>query len=139
MLPLLIPTDYVLDNELAWSLKELDLQSPGSRGWRRYRIVTVWREPYLCEFRTDLGPRSRFKLDQFNIVAGVWTNNRPECLYNVAEVLDMADRMHVGYMAETERPEPSNLIERFHDQQELKGLVRRRLSSFGWGGSKQRN
>ena len=73
-------------NEKAWSLQEAHLQSPGSRGFHRYRIILVNRDGKLAEFREDMGLAKNFKgIRQFN-VPSLWE-------HSVAELLDIADTL----------------------------------------------
>ena len=62
-------TTYILGNEKALGLYEMNLQSPGSRGFRRYQIVHVIRNNMPAEFRIDLGKAKKFKANQFRIPA----------------------------------------------------------------------
>ena len=82
---MLIPaTLYVLPNEKAYSLQEVHLQSPGSKGFRRYRILIVNRDGNLAEYREDMGLALNFKgIRQFNVPS--------EWEHSVAELLDIAD------------------------------------------------
>lgn len=62
-------TTYLLGNEKALGLYEMNLQSPGSRGFHRYQIVHVVRDGKPTEFREDLGKAKKFKANQFRIPA----------------------------------------------------------------------
>ena len=81
----LIPaTLSVNGNEKAYSMQEVHLQSPGSRGFHRYRIFIVKRDGKLAEFREDMGKASQFKgIKQFNVPA-IWE-------HTIDELLDIAD------------------------------------------------
>ncbi len=73
-------------NEKAYSLQEAHLQSPGSRGFHRYRIIMVNRGGVLAEYREDLGLAKNFKgIRQFNIPS-LWE-------HSVAELLSIADTL----------------------------------------------
>ena len=52
---------FVLPDEKAWSYLEMDEQSPGSHGFRRYQIITVKRGDQLAEYREDMGNSDNFK------------------------------------------------------------------------------
>ncbi len=57
-------------NEKAYSMQEVNLQSPGSHGFHRYRIFIVNRDGRLAEFREDMGLAKNFKgIRQFNVPA----------------------------------------------------------------------
>lgn len=54
-------TTTVYGNEKAYTYMEVHLQSPGSRGRRRYRIIVVNRDGRLAEYREDMGSAKKFK------------------------------------------------------------------------------
>ena len=85
---LVVSTAYISGDEKANSLQEIHLQSPGSRGFHRYRLIIVNRDGKLAEFREDMGLASSFKgIRQFNIPSfGTWE-------HSVAELLDIADTL----------------------------------------------
>jgi len=78
-------TDYVLDNELALGLFEMNLQSPYSKGFHRYQIIHVIRNDKPAEFRRDMGTAKKNKVDQFRIPSFM--------VHTVRELMDMADDM----------------------------------------------
>lgn len=79
-------TISVNHNEKAYSLQEVHLQSPGSRGFHRYRIIVVNRDGRLAEFREDMGEAKNFKgVKQFNVPA-LWEHTVGELL-GIADVL----------------------------------------------------
>ena len=84
---MLIPaTLSIWGNEKAYSLQEVHLQSAGSRGFHRYRIILVNRGGNLAEYREDMGLASKFKgVKQFN-VPSLWEHSVAELL-NIADVL----------------------------------------------------
>ena len=53
--------DKVFGNEKAIYLSEVHLQSPDSKGFRRYQIIHVPRNGVICEWRKDLGPVENFQ------------------------------------------------------------------------------
>jgi len=59
--PLILVTNAITGNEKAWTYLEVNLQSPGSRGRRRYKIIVVNRDGRLAEYREDMGSTRKFK------------------------------------------------------------------------------
>ena len=53
--------DKIFGDEKAVALYEMHLQSPGSRGFRRYQIIHVIRGDVVCEWRKDMGPAKNFR------------------------------------------------------------------------------
>ena len=86
MSKLVLATTYLLGDEKAYSLQEVHLQSPGSRGFHRYRIIVVNRNGNLAEWREDMGLASKYKgIRQFN-VPSLWEHSVQELL-EIANVL----------------------------------------------------
>lgn len=90
---LIAATIAVSFDEPAFSLAEVNLQSPGSRGWRRYQLIQVMRNDRPAEYRENLGPAKKFSADQFCILGGVQNEitGRFEILHTVGELRDIAD------------------------------------------------
>lgn len=84
---MIIPATLSVDgNEKAYSLQEAHLQSPGSRGFHRYRKIMVNRGGVMAEYREDMGLAKNFKgIRQFNIPS-LWE-------HTCAELLDLADTL----------------------------------------------
>ena len=84
---MIIPaTLAVHGNEKAYGLQEAHLQSPGSRGFHRYRIIMVNRGGVIAEYREDMGLAKNFKgIRQFN-VPSLWEHSVDELL-GIADVL----------------------------------------------------
>ena len=83
---LVTATMAVNGDEKAWSLQEVHEQSPGSKGFHRYRIILVNRDGKLSEYREDLGLAKNFKgIRPFNIPS-LWE-------HTVAELLFLADEL----------------------------------------------
>ncbi len=77
-------TFYVVDDELAWNLREQNLVRPPTHQWHRWQIITVIRNDRLAEHWTDLGPAEMFPAPQIEI---------PSLKeHTVAELKDMAQR-----------------------------------------------
>ena len=92
---LLCGTQYVLLDEPCLGLYELNLQSPGSRGFHRYQIIQVMRGDKPTEMRRDLGVAKKWKVNQFRIPGGARdeTTGKFYIEHNVGELVDIADYM----------------------------------------------
>jgi hypothetical protein len=66
-----IGTNFVTDDDPCLLLEELNLQSPDSKGFHRYQILTVMRNDKPVQFKTDLGKAEGFTADQIIILGGV--------------------------------------------------------------------
>jgi|TARA_Y100000310_G_C20461840_1_gene705749 hypothetical protein len=72
-------TDYVVMDEDAYVLYELERNTPDSKSVHRYRCVQVVRNDNLAEYVWDMGKASRFKVEGFCIPGGgfdtgtIWT------------------------------------------------------------------
>jgi len=87
-------TSYVLYDEPCFRLAEVNLQSPGSRGWRRYQVVYVIRNDRLAEYRKDLGPAKKFNANQFQIPGGGYEDNgRMWIEETVGRLMEIADTL----------------------------------------------
>ena len=64
---MLIGTAFLLPDEKAYTLVELDQMSPDYKGKRRYQLTYVNRGDQIAEHRKDLGASRRFKAAQFRI------------------------------------------------------------------------
>ena len=51
----------IIGNEKAYGLFEINLQSPGNKGFHRYQIIQVNRGDVICEWRIDMGVARKFK------------------------------------------------------------------------------
>ena len=103
--PLILVTNAITGNEKAWTYLEVNLQSPGSRGRRRYKIIVVNRDGRLAEYREDLGPASRFRgIKEINIpsffehtvdeLCGLADELRNEIYIDLDELLQMSRRQY---------------------------------------------
>ena len=73
-------TTTILGNEKAWAYQEVHLQSPGSRGRHRYRIILVNRDGNLAEYREDMGSAKLWKgVKELNIPS-LWEHSCDELL-----------------------------------------------------------
>lgn len=95
MKPLYPTTSSVLADDPCYGLYELNLQSPGSRGFHRYQIIVVPRDDKLYEYRRDMGLAKNFTAIQFRIPGAVRDEDtgRVEFLHTVAELMEMAEQL----------------------------------------------
>ena len=70
----------IFGNEPAYTYLEAHLQSPGNRGWRRYRIIVVNRDGHLAEYREDLGAAKKFKGARQLNIPSLWEHNVDELI-----------------------------------------------------------
>ena len=98
---MILGTTYVKSDEPCLGLYELNYQSPGSKGFRRYQIALVMRgdkgdQP--AEYRKDLGTAKKFKgVDQFRIPGGVrLPSGRYDICHTVGELMDIARDLRAG-------------------------------------------
>ena len=80
-----IGTDYILKEELAYGLYELNFKSPDQKSRRRYQIIVVNRDDKLAEHRIDMGLAKKFKHDQLRIPSMF--------VHTVGELQDMANQL----------------------------------------------
>ncbi len=73
---ILYGTIYITEDEPCMGLFELNLQSPGSKGVRRYQIIQVMRDDKPAEYREDMGLAADCKADQLRILGGVMIDGR---------------------------------------------------------------
>ena len=88
-------TDYVLIDEPCLGLYEMNMQSPGSRGFHRYQIIQVMRGDKPREYRRDLGLAKNIKANQFRIPGGAIdeVTGRVYIEHTVGELVDIAEYM----------------------------------------------
>ena len=81
---MLAGTTFVKGDEKAYAYQEVHLQSPNSKGIRRYRIIFVNRDGKMAEYREDMGSSKKYKgIRQLNIPS-LWE-------HSVDELIDIAD------------------------------------------------
>lgn len=134
--PILPTTLTVSDDEPCVLLAELDLQSPGSRGFRRYQILIVVRDDRPAEFRTDMGPPT--KEESIRVLGSIENAGRIEILHTVAELREIADHIRELRSGWSRQIEPANLVPRYHDYIEQEWLARHHISVSGPSVTKSR-
>lgn len=135
-MPLLPATVAVDMNEPCLLLKEEHLQSPGSKGWRRYQTLYVMRFDKPAQFVTDLGPAAGYAIDsQFRIPGGAQdaTTGRFHIEHTVGELIDIAEALRAGHLGPPSRAAapPSDLIGGYHDEMDRRARRRRGLFVSG--------
>jgi len=84
-------THFVLDDELAVGLFELNFKSPDQQSRRRYEIILVKRGDEIAEYRRDMGLAKKYKSAQLRIPSLM--------VHTVGELRDIANhaRMYPPY------------------------------------------
>ena len=118
-------------------LAELNLQSPGNSGHRRYQVVIVVRNDRPAEFRLDLGPVTGD--EEFRIMGCVEDDRHMEVLHTVAELREIADYLRERRSGWTKQIEPTDLVKGYHDYMEELPLALRHSSISGAAFTKSRN
>ena len=87
-------TTYVLPDEPALNLAEVNLIAPKEDGtdWYRFQIILLWRDG-LVEYRERLGLAKNFKAHQFRIMGGSLEEKELFIDETVGSLKDMADQM----------------------------------------------
>lgn len=132
VVPLYCGFTDVKSDEPCFNLSELNLVAPDGKSWRRYQILVVVRDDELANVRVDLGPRGRFRAPEFRVPGGVVDDatGKIEILHTVGELRDIADHQRAGRFWQPEIV-PTDLIGRYHDQQDKNRKRRRGSSQFG--------
>lgn len=93
MAKILYGTTYIEESEPCFGLYEMNLQSPGSRGFHRYEIIYIIRDNKPAEFRRDLGLTKKFKHDEIRIPGGAIdeTTGKIYIEHTVGELRDIAN------------------------------------------------
>lgn len=88
-------THYISEDEPCLGLFEMNLQSPGNRGWHRYQLIYVMRGDFPSEFRRDMGLAKKLKDVQIRIPGGAWDEftGRYYVEHTVGELVEMARDM----------------------------------------------
>lgn len=133
-------TTWIDNDEGAYGLLELNIQSEGSRGWHRFQIIRVTRDDQFAVWFKDMGSREFFDADQLRIASGYPVRSGGEIHYRsvdtVGELRDMANQLRKSRPLQNVLGlEPSNLIESYNKGMEyLKDRVRHPGKKvFGYG------
>lgn len=131
-----IVTVAVSMDEPCMGLAELNIQSPGSKGFHRYRTVYVIRADRLATFMEDLGPIELWPgITEFRLPGGVVNSStgRFEVVHTVGELYDIANHLRAGGCQMPEEIQPRNLWAGAISQAEEKQRVLKRASTFASG------
>ncbi len=136
MVELEIATTFLLPNEPAYLLVELNLPHPiDNKGKYRYQMIWVNRNDQITRFTEELGPTEAFTAPQLRIPS-LWE-------HTVAELRYMADEERLVYDYWTKRSVElaveSTLAKDFADQLEETQKIIHNQSVFGQGQTTQRN
>ena len=78
-------TLYINGDEKAYTYVETQEQSPGYKGFHRYRVIWVNRDGRIAEYREDMGKASNFKgAKNYLHIPSLWE-------HTVSELIDLAD------------------------------------------------
>lgn len=128
-------TSFLVRNERAATLYEVNEMAPDYRGFRRVQTIVVVRDDDLAEYRTDLGPADEFTAPEFQIPAGFQ--------HSVEELKDIALAQRYGDDYWQKRTEElsleSTLIPDYVDWTEERGRILNNTTKIGPGFTKQRN
>ena len=124
-------THYVLMDEPALNLSEVNLVSPDGKGWQRVQVITVIRNDAPAEYREVLGPASAFKANQFRIPGGFVDEftGRIYIEHTVGELRDIADYLR-AFPYDTSHIVPTDLVKKWHDELEQKQAARKGRVQF---------
>mgnify|MGYP001578815119 CR=1 FL=1 len=88
-------THYIMEDEPALLLVEMNLLSPDCRERRRYQIIQVIRNDKPTEYREDLGLTENFQADQMRILGGVIDSFTGKIWieHTVGELKEIADKL----------------------------------------------
>ena len=129
---LVLTTQVVSMYEPCMGLAEVEVQSPGSRGFHRYQVLAVVRGGRVSNFMRDLGLATKFDgIQQFRVPGGVMDDltGRFEIVHTVGELYDIADYLRAGYSRQPEYQQ-GDLFQNLLLQKEEQARCFRRASTF---------
>ena len=125
-----LATFYILQDEPALSLVEMNLQSLGSRGWHRYQIIRVIRNDRPAEFREDMGLATAFTAGQFRIPGAVIDGKTVYLEHTVGELRGIADYIRAFPLVHPQELIHTNLVQGYFDEMERRNWARKGRKSF---------
>lgn len=123
---------FLLESELQISkdepcyfLAEELRQSPGSKGFHRYQMLTVVRNDELVKARIDMGPAGAIMAKPIQILGGVINplTRHIEIFYTVAQMQEMAEQER--HSVREKEPQPSDLVGQAYDEIEQREWVKK--------------
>lgn len=127
-------TVAVRRDELAMSLREINMVRPPKYQRHRWQVITVNRDDRLSECWIDLGPASQFRGVEFEIPS-LWEHSVAELIY----IADSKRNDTTWQLFMAEQRAESTLIKDFMDQMEEKAAIIENRTVSGPGGTKARN
>lgn len=92
-----IGTDYVLPDEYAINLAEVNLVAPRESGqgtdWHRFEIISLYRNGHLYEHRLNMGLSKNFTADTIRVMGGAVDGKKVYQCHTVRELREMAQDM----------------------------------------------
>lgn len=130
---LIVATTEVTEDEPCLGLHEINLQSPGSKGFHRYQIAYVMRADRPAARFVDLGAARKFKAPQFRIPGGAKDpiTGRYKIVHTVGQLRDIADDIRAKRADLLADPNPVDFRQQLIDQSEQVRLLHRRASTSG--------
>ena len=83
----------VFRDEPCYYLGEFVLPSKSGKSKSRYQLLRIVRGDRLVTAYVYLGPATKFRADQFQMIGGVVENGRGQVFHTVAELQDGADEI----------------------------------------------
>ncbi len=123
-------TETISEDEPSWSLGEFNLPTPDSRALHRYQIIVVRRDGQPSKGQRDLGLATNFKKGEFR-VQSFWYET-------VGQAQEIADYLRSQTDDWRDRILPTDIVDDYLVEQEMRKLKAVGLSSFGYGGKVQR-
>ncbi|MDO8670027.1 MAG: hypothetical protein Q7O66_01170 [Dehalococcoidia bacterium] len=121
-------------DEPCMGLSEVNLQSPDSKGFRRYRTIYVMRADRMATFLEDMGSVALWPgAKEFRLPGGVVNrqSGRLEVVHTVGELYDIAN--HLRTMETPEEIQPRDLWTEAKVQADEKQRQIRHASTFAEG------
>ena len=133
-----LATTYVLPDEPAVRLSEINEMVMGGTEFHRFQVIYVIRGEGLVEFKRDLGPTMAFTRDQFAIACGIEKDGGGwESANSVGQVMEMANENRQFENIPREE-DPPDFRQLWWDENERKILASKHKSQFGAGYKKER-
>ena len=123
-------TEIISEDEPIWSLAELNLPTPDSKSLHRYQIIVVRRDGEPAQWRRDMGPAASFKKGEFR-VQSFWYES-------MGQAKDIANYLRNQDKDWRDKIIPTDIVDDYLVEQEMRKLKAAGHSTFGYGGELQR-